>query len=204
MMNMAGYRVAAYSIAEDRILASDNGGFMQQLHAVIDDVRADLLGYQARGVGFFATFGNSLGSELAMASTKQIPEISAVVLNTVRGSTSEFIWHSPYGKDFKPGYEEQGYTEARMYNELKDVEAAEGLSKLGKRPVLLYYSKADKTIPPRNTELLVTALAAHHVRHRVIRNTYLGHFMASVKNHMRFWIWWRFLRQAEHRLHTHS
>lgn len=203
-MNIAGYGVAGYSIAEDRILASDNIGFMKQLDALVEDVKADVLGYRTQDINFFATFGNSLGSELAMAAAKQVSGISAVVLNTIRGSTSDFIWHSPYGKDFKPGYESQGYTEAQMYNELKEVEAAEGLGKLGKRPVLLYYSKADKTIPPRNTELLVSALSAMHIKHTIIRNKYLGHLMASAKNHLFFWTWLGFLRSAETRVKTSS
>ena len=204
LANIAGYSVHAYSLAEHYVMEADNKGFLEQLRAIVDDVEASVLGFQDQGVTFFAAFGNSIGSELALACTKAVPAISAAVLNTMRGSTSEFLWHSPYGRTWRSLYESQGYSEATLYNELRPVEACENLDKLGKRRVLLYYSKADKTIPPYNTELFVEALAASGVKHRIVRNRYLGHFWASVKNHMRFWIWWRFLRQAEHRLHTHS
>ncbi len=201
---MAGYRVHAYSLAEEYIMEADNKGFLNQLRALTEDVEADVLGFHAQGVEFFATFGNSMGSELALACAKNIPAISAVVLNTIRGSTSDFLWNSPYGQAWKSLYEVQGYTEATLYNDLRPVEATEGLAKLGKRHVLLYYSRADKTIPPNNTELLVKALAAAGIKHRIIQNHYLGHFWASVKNHLYFWVWLGFLRQAEHRLRTHS
>ena len=101
-------------------------------------------------------------------------------------------------------YKAQGYTEATLYNELRPVEAREYLDRLGRRPILLYYSKADKTIPPHNTELLITALSAEHVQHRVIRNKYLDHFTSSAKNHLAFWTWLSFLREAEHKVKTHS
>jgi fermentation-respiration switch protein FrsA (DUF1100 family) len=202
--NAAGYRVHAYSLAEHYVAEADNKGFLDQLKALTDDVEADVLGFHAQGVEFFVAFGNSIGSELALACTKAVPAISVVVLNTMRGSTSEFLWNSPYGQAWKPLYEVQGYTEATLYNELRPVEACEHLDRLGNRRVLLYYSKADKTIPPYNTELFVKALAASGVKHHIIRNRYLGHFWASVKNHARFWVWLGFLRQAERRLRTHS
>ena len=204
MANIAGYRVHAYSLAEHYVAEADNKGFLDQLKALTDDVEADVLGFHAQGVEFFVAFGNSIGSELALACTKAVPAISVVVLNTMRGSTSEFLWNSPYGQAWKPLYEVQGYTEATLYNELRPVEACEHLDRLGNRRVLLYYSKADKTIPSYNTELFVKALAASGVKHRIIRNRYLGHFWASVKNHARFWVWLGFLRQAERRLRTHS
>ncbi len=196
--------MVAYSLAENNILIGNNGGLVDQVKELIRDVQSDVVGFQAQGVSYFAAFGNSLGSELALTVTKQVPEVSGVVLNTVRGSTSEFIWHAPYAVGFKKLYETRSYTEARMYNELKIVEATEGLNKLGKRPVLLYYSKADTTILPSNTEILVKALAAHHIHHKVIRNRYLGHFMASAKNHLAFWTWLGFLRKQERRVRTNS
>ena len=204
LANLAGYSVHAYSLAEHHVMEADNKGFLEQLKAITDDVEADVLGLQDQGVAFFAAFGNSIGSELALACTKAVPAISAVILNTMRGSTSEFLWHSPYGRTWRALFEIQGYSEATLYNELRPVEACENLDRLGKRRVLLYYSKADKTIPPHNTELFVEALTASGVKHRIITNRYLGHFMASVKNHMLLWVWLSFLRQAEHRLRSHS
>jgi dienelactone hydrolase len=204
MANLAGYRVHAYSLAEHYIMEADNRGFLKQLKAVITSVEADVSDFHDQGVEFFATFGNSIGSELALACAKSVPAVSVVVLNTMRGSTSQFLWHSAYGKLWKSMYEAQGYTEATLYNELRPVEACENLNVLGKRRILLYYSKADKTIPPYNTELFVKALAASDVKHKIITNRYLGHFWASVKNHARFWVWLAFLRQAERRLRTQS
>lgn len=204
ILNRAGYRVHAYSIAVDCITEADNKGFLEQLSALIDDVQADVLGFHAQGVEFSACFGNSIGSELALAVSKSVQSVSTVILNTVRGSTSDFLWNSPYGQEWRPLYERQGYTQASLYNELRPVEATEGLDKLRRCRVLLYYSRADKTIPPANTELLVNALAAHRVKHRIVINKYLGHFWCSVKNHAYFWVWLRFLRQQERRVRTHS
>ncbi len=204
IMTLAGYRVVAHSLAENNILVGDNAGLVSQVNEVIRDVQTDIVRLQSLGTSFFAVFGNSLGSELAMAVAKQTPEVAGIILNTVRGSTSEFIWHAPYAVGFKQLYKSRGYSEAQMYRELKLVEATNNLTSLGKRPVLLYYSKADSTIPPRNTELLITALAASHIVHTLVRNKYLGHFGASVKNHLYFWTWLGFLRTAEYKLKTHS
>jgi len=202
--NLAGYRVHAYRLNETHIANADNKGFLKQLQALTDDVKADALGFEAAGVSFMATFGNSLGSELALAVAKQVPLISAVVLNTVRGSTSEFLWHAPYATDWRAMYEHQGYTEASLYNELRPVEAVERLDKLSGKRVLLYYSSVDKTIPPHNTRLLIKALAAHHIRFKLATNRHLGHFWCSVKNHLFFWTWLSFLRKQERRVRTNS
>jgi hypothetical protein len=108
-------------------------------------LRPMCLGFHDQGVEFFATFGNSIGSELALACTKSVPAISAVVvLNTMRGSTSEFymaftLWASFRSRSMKL----RATAEATLYNELRLVEACENLDVLGKRriPALLLQSR---------------------------------------------------------------
>lgn len=204
IMNLAGYAVVAYSIAEENIASATNDGFLEQLRQMIIDVRVEFDSYWVGSTRFFACFGNSLGSELALAVAKQIPEVAAIVLNTVRGSTSQFLWHAPYAKAYKKLYQEQGYTEAKLYRELKPVEAGELVDKLKRRRLLIYYSLADKTIPPANTKLLLHALDAEQIHYTLYVNKHLGHFLASAKNHLLFGSWLSFLREAEQRIRTNS
>ena len=195
IMVACGYRVYVYELNHEHIISSDNNAYVGQLVAVKNDVK-QLLAKLPSTIQAF-TFGNSLGSEPALYILKQLPQIRAAVLNTVRGDIAGFLWDLPYGKSFKERYLALGYTKDRLYRELKPVEPMHEIELIKERPVLVYYSLADTVITPKNTKVLIDAFQKSNVNYKVHVGKRLNHFGISTLNHAMFWRWHRFMMDAK-------
>jgi pimeloyl-ACP methyl ester carboxylesterase len=195
IMVACGYRVYVYELDPKHVASSKTSGYVDQLKALKKDVAHILAGLPNSIKAF--TFGNSLGSESAFYIMKQLPQISGTVLNTVRGSTVDFLWDLPYGLPFKKSYLKMGYEKARLAKELLPVEVTTDLELVNNRPVLVYYSSADMVIPASNTEILLHAMQEKSLSYKVYKGRHLNHFGISTLNHAMFWRWLAFLRAAE-------
>jgi predicted esterase len=194
MLNLAGYKVYSYEVnalvgASPRIT-----DYVEQVEAIAKDASLAIAS-QAPEAKIF-TIGNSLGSEIALYIMKLQPRVRAAVLNTVRGNIAEFLWTAPSAALFKTGYISQGDYKGSLARKTKNISPHTNLDKLGDRPVLIYYSKPDKIIPRKNTEILISELRRARAKYTVRRNWILGHFGASVKNFVCAWRWLGFMRKA--------
>lgn len=194
LLNISGYKVYAYEVNTHMASSSNILDYVYQVQAIKDDALALIAA--APPTTHWFTMGNSLGSEIALYIMKSSPQVRATVLNTVRGDTAQFIWTAPSAVLFKAGYVAHGDYKGSLTRKLRPISARYNLDALGDRPVLLYYSRADKVIPRHNTELLIRSMRNAGTNVRIKRNWVLGHFMASAKNFAYFWRWLRFLHRA--------
>lgn len=144
------------------------------VEAVIQDActEIDVLNEHPRT---FYSYGVSMGSVMAIKLAKTSKHIQKVVLNTVYGSSAKQIWdHRALGWTRKH-LEDAGKDWKILSEETAHIEPYKNVDSLRGKDILIFYSTADKSHLPGNTEILLQALSKHEIPYTLVTDSKKGH-----------------------------
>ncbi|HET8709034.1 MAG TPA: alpha/beta hydrolase [Candidatus Saccharimonadales bacterium] len=188
-----GYHVIAYDFHPAIVKKGDTDNFLQVAEAVSDKVAKHITQSKADGSEYFAAFGVSMGTLLAIKVASENPEITHLVVNLTYGSVAENVWTWKFIESTKRLAIKQGYDMESLDHKLAPVSPIPSAPKLKGKKVLLYLSSKDKILRFEQSSQFKEALDENGVDYRYVQDDKRGHIMAGLKNMRRKHIWLDFL-----------
>lgn len=188
-----GYKVVAYDFHPAVVRKGDADNFLQLAEDVSRSVRQHIEQFQKQGDSYFAAFGVSMGTLMAIKVAGENAAIKKVIINLTYGSVAENVWTWKFVERTKRTSIAQGHTMASLDRKLAPVSPIPNAPKLKDKDVLLYLSSKDKILLFAQGRQFKDALDMHGVAHMYVQNDKHGHIIGGwqhMKNHR---VWMDFL-----------
>ncbi|MGB4762419.1 MAG: hypothetical protein WBP12_03640 [Candidatus Saccharimonas sp.] len=191
-----GFHVIVYDFDPNVMRKGDADSFLQLAANVSRSVATYIDKFSKSGVGYFASFGVSMGTLFAIKVTGENSKIDRVVINMTYGSIAENVWTWKVVGRTKRTAIKQGYTMQTLDEKLSPISPIPNAKYLKSKKVLLYLSTKDKILLFEQSKQFKEALNSHDVRYWYIQNDTGGHFRAGEYNMRKRSIWLNFLERG--------